>query len=235
MKERCCAYCGKRNAHLTKDHVFPKSLYPPSKAGSRVQRLTVPACRQCNQRWSDDEAYFRDILAVAGEANAPRQELWKSKVLPSFGKVDGRRRVCDLFREMVSFKTSDGGTRYMVYPGRDGRVMRVVKKIIRGLSFYHEIASPLSEQQVWADVMTYSMPREALEQMKYHPREQDIAEYRYVVLNEDGINSWWLITFFNQVQFVGAVSISAAGLSWKGWHTGLQEPSNVTICRGIAQ
>ncbi len=62
-----CAYCGAAAAKrdLEREHVFPRCCYPASRGSSKVQRLTVPACRACNGSWSDDEAHFRSIMVIA--------------------------------------------------------------------------------------------------------------------------------------------------------------------------
>src|SRR3990172_3746850 len=65
MKNKSCAYCGKITTKTDKEHVFPKCLYPKRK--SKVQRLTIPSCRDCNSNWSEDEAHFRNVLVLAGE------------------------------------------------------------------------------------------------------------------------------------------------------------------------
>lgn len=212
MKEIPCAYCGKPVAKREKEHVFPRCLYPPSKGRSKVQRLTIPACRDCNKGWADDEAHFRNMLVLAGEPNAVRRELWETTTLRSFEEIDGPRRVSDLIARMKSVKMTDGEG-YMIFPGEDERVMRVVRKIIRGLCHYHNVMSPVSDQRVWADVLKYVVPQEFLEQMNYHHREQDIVEYRYQVLNEGGINSVWLIAFFERVTFIGLVFTSESGFA----------------------
>ena len=183
MKDIRCAYCGKAVTQKDKEHVFPKCLYPSSKAGSRVQRLTIPSCRDCNNGWADDEAHFRNVLAVAGEPNASRQELWDTTIQRSFEQVDGLRRMNDLIATMKLVDT-DGGLRHKVYPGEDERVLHVIRKIIKGLCYYHNVISPIPDDQIWADVLKYAIPQEFLDQMKYHHRDHDIAEYRYQVLND---------------------------------------------------
>lgn len=205
-----CSYCGERLA-TDSEHVFPRNLYPASKARSRVQRLTIPSCSECNKDWSDDEAHFRNVLALAGEPNETRRELWETTIRRSFGKSDGIRRVHDLI-EMLRPVEIDGKTRHKVYPGQDDRVVRIVKKVIRGLCHYHDVMSAVSEKRVWVDVLKYQISEEFLSEMAYEHREQDIAEYRYQVLRESGIDSAWLITFFQRVTFVGIVSLSEDGL-----------------------
>jgi hypothetical protein len=142
---------------------------------------------------------------VAGEKpNSVRKELWE-KVLRSFQEADGSRRLRDIIRAMKSVEI-DERIRHKVYPGKDERVMRVVKKVVRGLCHHHNVLTAVQEDQVWADVLKFAVPPEFLDQMSYHHREQDIAEYHYQVLNADGINSVWIITFFKQVAFIGLVS-----------------------------
>lgn len=211
MKEKPCAYCGKSFAKLDHEHVFSRCLYPASKNDSRVQRLTIPACNECNKGWSDDEAHFRNMLNLSGEPNPTRQELWPT-ILRSFYEIDGHRRVNDIFAQMRMVNTAEG-ERYMIFPGKDERVLRVMRKIIRGLSYYHGFSSPISDKRIWVDVMQFIVPQEFLDQMKYHHREPDIAEYRFQILNEEGINSAWLISFFQRVSFIGFVSMSETGLS----------------------
>jgi hypothetical protein len=85
--------------------------------------------------------------------------------------------------------------------------MRVIRKIIRGLCHYHNVLSPVMDTQVWADVLKYVIQQEFLDEMPIHHREQNIVEYRYQVLNEKGIHSAWLLTFFERRTFIGTVSI----------------------------
>jgi hypothetical protein len=201
-------------AMCEREHVFPKCLYPASKSNSRVQRLTVPACRNCNGSWADDEAHFRNVLVLAGEdPNAVRKELWRTTTLRSFHKADGSKRVQDI-SAILKPAIAASNEQIMIFPAKDDRVLRVVRKIVRGLCYYHKVvSSPLSDQRVWSDVLKYTIPQEFLEQMRNAHREQDIVEYKWQVLNEEGINSVWLITFFERVTFIGLVSISESGFA----------------------
>lgn len=205
-----CAYCGKTVERAEREHVIPRCLYPKSKAGSRVQRLVVPACSACNSSWSADEAHFRDIVLMSGPKNRPVEELWSTKVRRSFEKVDGHQRLRDIVAQMVPV-TVEGQARHKVYPGKDPRVIRVIKKIVRGLCHYHGLRTAVSDKEVRADVMKYQVPPALLEEMPSFHREADIFEYRYSVLNDRDVHSAWLMTFFARTRFMGIVSASRAG------------------------
>jgi hypothetical protein len=207
MKLKRCAYCGASTAKLEKEHVFPKCLYPPSKSGSAIQRMTVPACARCNRGFSDDEAHFRNMLVVSGDPTPTVRELWETKVLPSLEQPDGVKRALDVLTHTRPVQT-DEGHRHAVFPGEDDRVMRVLRKVIRGLCHYHRIMSPVSDRMVWTDVLKYRVPQEFRDRMLYDHREKDIVEYRYQVLDDPTIHSVWLITFFERCTFLGCVSTS---------------------------
>jgi hypothetical protein len=148
---KICSYCGERVA-TDKEHVFPKNLYPDSKAQSRVQRMRIPSCNICNNGWSDDEAHFRNILGLPEKPNKSQRELWDTTILRSFTKLDGARRIRDLVNSIRSVDV-DGQPRHKVYPREDARVVRVVKKVVRGLSHHHQVMSAVPDSRVWVDVM----------------------------------------------------------------------------------
>ena len=55
-----CAYCGKKNTKLTKDHIVPVSLGGNGDIGN-----IVPACQSCNSRKNTRNAeYFKDIIKL---------------------------------------------------------------------------------------------------------------------------------------------------------------------------
>lgn len=204
MQKKYCAYCGATNIKLEREHVIPRSLYPPSKANSKVQRLTVPACASCNRGWSDDEAHFRNILSIAGEPNHIVRELWNGSVNRSFEKEDGRRRITDIWEQMRPAKVGSA-ERFAVFPATDERFLRVLRKIVRGLNYHHGLASPVPDDTVEADVLRYIVPQEFLGAMQFHHRESDVFEYQFEVFDEFEdipMRSAWLLTFFENRKFV---------------------------------
>ncbi len=198
MGKRTCAYCG--GVATTVDHVIPSCLYPPSKATSKVQRITVPACIPCNQSWVDDEPHFRSVLLMAGDATPVVRELWEGKTRRSFQQPDGERRLRDL-AELLKPE----GERHKIFPAADPRFMRVLRKVIRGLSHHHQLLTPVPDEQVWADVQRYHVPDSLLEEMTRAHAEPDILEYRFSQPKWKGMNSTWHFRFFERTPFYAAI------------------------------
>jgi len=202
-----CAYCGMPSDKRDREHVFPKNLYPKSKSKSKIQRLTIPACNKCNNSWSDDEVHFRNMLVLAGDPSTiVKKELWETTIKRSFSQIDGFKRLKDLSERMKQVNI-DGQKRNMVYPGDDQRVVRIIRKIIRGLSYYHGLVTPIAEDNIFVDVLKFEIPEEILEEIECHHRDKDIVEYRYQVFDQLDFHSGWLITFFRTVTFVGVISM----------------------------
>lgn len=181
-------------------------MYPASKRNSRVPRLTVPACRDCNASWSDDEVHFRDVLVVAGPPNDSVRELWRTTVKRSFEKDDGRRRFIDLWEQLKAINTRRG-ERHQIFPANDDRFLRVLRKIIRGLHFHH-FRTAVSGELVGVNLLRYEVPQEFLDAMPIHHREQDILQYRYETFEafeDTPMRTAWLLTFFDNRNFAGWV------------------------------
>jgi hypothetical protein len=198
QNKRRCAYCVDPAA--TDDHVVPKALYPPSKATSRVQRITVGACERRNKSWSADEVHFRNMLLISGDPASVVHELWKGSTRRSFTYADGSKRMRDLLARVVLVQTPQG-ERHMVYPGRDERVMRIVRKAVRGLPHHHELLSPVLDNQVFADVQRFEVPSEFLAQMTSAHAEEDVLQYRFGIIDDPDIHSCWLLRLFNRTAF----------------------------------
>jgi hypothetical protein len=203
--KRICAYCGSDDRQLTRDYVIPASLYSPT-AHSSVQRLTVAACIQCNHSWSDDEAHFRNVLTLAGPANSAASELWNTKVRPSFHEVDGRRRFLDLWENMKAMQIDDR-ERHLIFPGNDQRFLRVLRKIVRGLSFY-ELSHQVADDMVHVDLLRWDVPEEFTDAMPINHRGRDVFEYQFETfeaLDDIPVYSAWLLRFFETRRFIGCV------------------------------
>jgi hypothetical protein len=144
------------------------------------------------------------VLLVAGEPNAPVRELWEGKTRRSFAYSDGQRRLRDLIAKMVAVQTTEG-ERHMVFPARDERVTRILRKVIRGLCHHHRILTAVSDDQVWVDIQRFEVPPAFLEEMIPRHVEEDIFRYRFAVAGEESIHSCWLLNFYERRSFFGIV------------------------------
>jgi hypothetical protein len=218
MREKHCAYCGAPAS--TVDHVIPSALYPPSKAASSIPRVTVPACEPCNNGWSSDEAHFRNVMLVSGEPTPAVRELWEGKTRRSFTYADGRKRARDLAELLVPIVTA-AGDRHMIFPAKDERITRIVRKTVRGLCHHHGLLSPVHDGQVLAIINEFMIPPEFLADMTSGVSELDVLDYRYSLVEVPEIHSGWLLTYYGRTTFLCIVfrSLEArAGLEAAGAH-----------------
>ena len=215
-----CAYCGKSSSARHNGHVISKSLYPSS-TPNYIQRPTVPECEECKEIWTDAETQFRNILMIAGEPNQAVHETWQT-VQRSFDKPSGKRWISDIYNTMVSIST-ESGDRHMVYPYKDPRVNLVLRKIVRGLSAYHEIMASVSDEQVWVGYVPNTMPESVRDEMLVYNLGEDFVRYGFVLFDDENEKqSGWLFRFYGSRDFFGIVSKSnnAKGI----WGTRLNPP-----------
>lgn len=66
-KPELCMFCGKDKSHgkMTKEHFVPRALWDHERP--KMTR-TVPAHRECNNKFAADNEYFRDVLASEAAA-----------------------------------------------------------------------------------------------------------------------------------------------------------------------
>lgn len=85
-----CYLCGQRPA-VTRDHVFPRLLFPKGRAPTNLP--TLPACIQCNNQLSEYEEAFQHLI-LSGRAldTAVARAVWDTKVRPSLNNNKRRSR-----------------------------------------------------------------------------------------------------------------------------------------------
>ncbi len=202
LRKECCAYCGVYPAP-ERDHIPPRCFYPSPTEDSKVQRLTVPACSNCNRGYSDDEAHFRNVMLLAGDDNQAVRELWPT-AMRSFREVDGRKRLWDI-RLLVETVQIDGIERWVIYPARDERILRIVRKVVRGLSYHHRLGTVFTDECVWTDVLKYPIPASLLASKMLHHGESEIFEYWYQTSEDGDCSSRWLLKFLEKRVFVASI------------------------------
>jgi hypothetical protein len=109
---------------VTKEHVPPKSFFPPDK---RQKLFTVPSCWRHNNDNSEDVAYVRNIIALDINTNDTARLISNNKAIPSL-KRDRRlrRKTLSLIRTMKV----EGGETGVLHAD-----MRTYKKIMRGIAY----------------------------------------------------------------------------------------------------
>lgn len=201
---KVCAYCGGRAS--TFDHVVPKGLYPMSARKGNIQLLTVPACTKCNESYSDDEEHFRNVITCLGENLPLVSELFYDKVNASFVKGKSLRHLRQLVDLMKAYENSEG-KRYVIYPMKDERFVRILKKIFRGLAFHH-FGCQISEENIWIDVLKYVIPQGLLDNVIWYNYQPNIFEYIYEIYEvENSYKSCWFLKIFKTRNFIGIIDM----------------------------
>jgi hypothetical protein len=145
---------------------------------------------------------------MAGEPNSAAKEIWQGSARRGFARPDGHRRARDLF-DIMELAPEAGKDRYRIYPARDPRILKTVRKIVRGLAYYHNVALAVKDEQVTADVRREPVPLEMLDLLEHRSAEADIFQYSYIdAKGIDGFSSFWFLTFFERTQFIAAIRIN---------------------------
>jgi hypothetical protein len=119
-----CVYCGAPAD--TRDHVPPRLLLEEPLP---LNLLTVPACRRCNNGYSDDERYVRDALHVVGFG-----EMSREKTAPGGVVARSLEHSPLLGQKMNRAHVAGENGRILFQPALD-RFSRVMAKIGAGLWF----------------------------------------------------------------------------------------------------
>lgn len=131
-----CMFCGKDESfgEMTVEHFVPRCLWNDARPS---KTRTVPAHKTCNERFSADNEYFRDVLAMEDGANIHQEvkKLHAGKIKRKFEKKFGsiKRTLKDL--QIRNVLTPSG-----IYLGTAPsfrvdwpRMERVLQNIMRGI------------------------------------------------------------------------------------------------------
>lgn len=175
-----CYNCGAEA--LTRDHVFPKSLF----TSPRPDPLpTVPACRACQDLTQHDEEYFRTFVAGGSYGHETGRALWEGTIRRSFDRDPAQRRaLADAIRRMDL--ESPSGLYLGTMAGVDGdqeRIGRVLRKIVRGLYYDKTGGSVMPTDLKWrfeqVSLLSTPLPDVALDLIRGMPLQRVGDEVRY--------------------------------------------------------
>ncbi|QKC86945.1 hypothetical protein [Mesorhizobium sp. NZP2077] len=109
----------------------------------------------------------------------------------------------------------EGEDRFKIYPGRDPRILGTLRKIIRGLSHHHGLRSAVPDDHLFVDVLKVDLPEDVLLRLQPAHAEPDILDYRYGRIDDTpGMESAWLLRFYERTMFIGLVFESAEIKEW---------------------
>ena len=134
-----CYVCGKPGPD-SKEHVIPRQFLPAGNFNN-ASRFTLPAHTDCNQAYSKDEEYARDLIAPATELlNLQGAEKMLAAANRSLRRTPGFRRRQDFlnYAQDVQLRDNRSGLhlgRGLGVPFNRERLHRVGKKIAKGVIF----------------------------------------------------------------------------------------------------
>ncbi len=137
LRDQPCTYCG-ADPPSERDHIPPANLFgnPPSNL------ITVPACSTCNRQASQDDEYFRNMLAFReGFDQHPEMQV----VLPAAHRSLLRPEAAGMARAFVESafaikpvdSMADSEGLKLGYKVDLARLDRVVTRVMKGLYFRH--------------------------------------------------------------------------------------------------
>lgn len=216
-----CAYCP--NPAQSPDHVPPKNLFAKPRPAEMVE---VPSCNRCNHGASNDDEYFRAVLAML-EPTERHPDV--QRVLPDVHRaLDNPKKKGFALSFIKTILPVRRVTPAGVYAGLaptfsfdKSRLLRVVERTTKGL-LYHERGArlpPDCEVVVFfgGDIMqdlsaTGNSLRRVAEYMATRPHKtigNDVFAYSVAfaedlteVAGEDNNFSVWLMRFYGVVDFL---------------------------------
>ena len=167
----------------TKDHIFPRGLFPPPLP---EDMLTAPACVDCQQRLQPDEEYFRRFAAAGSYADAKAKELWDGKIVRSFDNSPAFQASLAKAINTMEWKTAGGIIvgNVVGLEGDQARIGHVLRKMVRGLSSIETSdVMPFDVKFNYSQVspMTESLPDEVMDIVHATPLRTvgDVVRYKF--------------------------------------------------------
>ena len=212
IKTKSCVYCGK-TAHLTRDHIPPKSLFNKPRPGNLI---TVWACTNCNRSFCKDEDYFWLTLASRSEAGRnPEAGASSHRAIKHLARPQaaGFRSAFLSTIQSVEVKTASGlyiGNT-LAYDVSFARLNRVAAKIVRGLFSFERKAHLSAGYVATARALDGFIPSADKDLQKLisfvgaEPRHSigRVFSYRFRSLPDDPEASLTLFDIYETTAFLG--------------------------------
>jgi hypothetical protein len=148
--KQLCMFCGEviDDSELTREHFVPKCLW--EKGNRPTETRTLPAHKSCNSSFTEDNDYFRDVLAseTGAERNEAARVMQQGGLARKFAKHPGAIHK-NLGKTKYVWVTLPSGliVRMLSYEVDSTRIARVLHNVIKGI-YYTTQREPLSAEFV---------------------------------------------------------------------------------------
>ncbi|MGB2762131.1 MAG: hypothetical protein WBC21_01165 [Minisyncoccales bacterium] len=206
LKDKNCIYCGKPAED--EDHIPSRNLYKG--IIKNINPIKVPSCRNCNNSFSKDEVYFRDLISsLRYEQSITATCLFDSVIKRSIIKKPGLAKKMFNQMSLVNFYSKGG-----IYLGRKTaikidhkRVFNVLDKYIKGL-FYHHFGQAILNDWIishhWLTPQFEKRVIDILKKLKWKRVQKNVFVYGYNFV-PNTYQSIWCLVFFGQPIFYSLV------------------------------
>jgi hypothetical protein len=211
--KQACIYCGNPAHDL--DHVPPECIFQEPRPGDMIK---VPSCRKCNRRFSLDDEYFRDCLALSTyeKADPPELKTLHEAMRRSLRRKQFRppaRAILERSRDGWAQNQSAIAERVKLLPIDMKRIGRTAERVIHCLHFHHtgRVLPPGYEPKV---IHGQRMPTVArldlpfferlfapLHQAPWHSIGGVAFGYRFAAAEDDPDGTLWFLSFFGRLTF----------------------------------
>ena len=206
MSDKICVFCGAKAT--TRDHIPPKGIFPrPLPPNAKL--ITVPACTTCNGSASEDDEIFRNYISQTVSADSDFRTTEEQNKLKGQAKrgierspkkdiqnknpalIVNENKIIERTEAKAEFKVTE----------------RVIKKIVRGLYFYHfKSIFPIGKK---IEIIILNPLRKGLWcKLQFKSSNicgEDVFHYQYGRLDLDLHVSIWVFDFYNNKK-IGAIT-----------------------------
>jgi len=149
-KGRDCAYCGKKNASTTADHVIARKFFLEE---DRANLPQVPACADCNNKKSALEHYAATAL-MAGSNHVDGDLYRREKVAPRIAKNRKLRLSMGLDTDPVLLNVNGIIRPMHILKIEYEKINKLMSLIVIGLYYFH-FGLPL-DRQFYSEVCMFA-------------------------------------------------------------------------------
>jgi len=204
-----CVFCGEIQEDW--DHIPSKNLYKG--ITKNINPIKIPSCKKCNNGFSKDEVYFRDLIAILlNERSISATQLFEGPIKRSIKKVPGL--AMSMFKKMALVDYYSKGGIYLgkrttisISESDHERVFNVLDKYIKAL-FYYQFQKILPPDWIvkhfWLTPKMEEKLAHLIKALNWRIVDKNIFVYGYNFVPSTNQSVWCLI-FFNKPLFFSFV------------------------------